>query len=209
MANILRPLTASEFDNLMEDKSFTLSYSPSREFWVSEHDYASDHARATRNKVFLFKDSKVYLANGGQPGYYFSGESELDRKSFYLSVVSNQQPFQAKYHSSLLWNTRCEDTQGIELSSTTFDSVRINTLDQDTEQVELIPRVPGVVGNIRRLHGTWSFNKLRHKLQDDSTSWREKQRLLSKWAIIDLYFGNYQGNTLYLYDLDAITRIAI
>jgi len=215
----LRPLTSAEFSDHFEDKSWTLSYSPENGgAWKSFHDYYPNHMRSTRNEVFSFKDSKVYLHNmAGSFAQFYDAEIFPTL----IDAVFNEGTQATKVFQSVNWISEIINDKGVSLFDKTLTTILCYNSYQCSGEIDLV-----ALENVRNVDGTWNFNAMRDLIDDRTLPflneklelisnnistdkpWYKQRRMTDKYLIVRLLLDNIGQNTLYLYETGTKFRLS-
>ena len=203
----------------VEFDSWTVSYSPATDSWVSFHDYKPHLLWATRNNFYSFTD-KIYRHNTGAVGSFYGTTYPS-----MIDVVFNQGPTQSKVFYNFNWITESINTSGGSEKKDTFTHATVYNSYQLSSRTALTNHTNST-GNLREQEGTWFFNSFRDKLStqdsdivsedgtidysllDTSRPWYKQRRFIDKYAIIRLEYDNSSGNTLYLYEASTGVRVS-
>jgi len=207
----LDPFDMNETD--VEYTSWTLSYSPAIDAWVSYHSYKPSLMWSTRNKVFSFTD-QIHQHNVGNVGTYYGVTYPT-----MIDIVFNPAPNETKVFSNFNWITECINTSEGSVKKETFTSATVYNSYQLSQKLALVNN-----SNIREKEGTWHFNAFRdlldtpdsdivseygvidYGLLDVSKPWYEQRRFIDKYITLRLEADNLSNKYLYLYEVSAAAR---
>ena len=201
--------------------SFTTSYDPIKEHWVSYHSYTPGYMWSVDNgKVFSFEsasDKKIYEHNTGNFGQYYTAPVE----PVIIEAVGNQAPAESKVLTSLEWINEAEDASNIFLLDETFDYATIKNNIQCSGRIDLEKSVNlNTFYNARQEQRTWTFNNFRNVaitydfeqgFENDyalntaalgTLDWFNQSRFVNKYFIVRLEYLNTNSNLLNLLELD-------
>lgn len=214
---VLQPLDMTSDD--VEFDSWTVSYSPATDSWISFHDYKPSLLWATRNNFYSFTD-QIYKHNNGAVGtFYGSTHPSL------IDLVFNPDPNRSKVFFNFNWITESINTSGGSVKKDTFTHATVYNSYQLSSRVTLTNHT-NTTGSLRDTEGTWYFNTFRDKLTtqnadivsedgtinysllNNSLEWFKQRRFIDKYSIIRLEYDNSSGNTLYLYEASAAVRVS-
>lgn len=141
-----------DIDNqeLIENKSFTLSYYPQGKQWISFHSYLPNNY-ITHYKSLLVKNNKsqIKLFNTGDYGTYLTNQI----RSSIIEVVFNDSPLDTKVFDNLTINLKSESNGAS--TNKFFDSVILNTEYQCSGTISLD------LTNLTKKERNWTINKFR------------------------------------------------
>lgn len=194
------------------EDSFTLSYSPDIEGFVSYHDYIPDYMFNTRSKVFSIKDLTVYLHNHTNKATYYDGVYPS-----YIEPIFNDGGI-TKYFGSINWQTELINPSITSLFHKTFTKILLYNSYQCSGEIDLIYPT-----NIFNSETTWNFNNFYDIVVDRSLpfmdanglilanlstnlAWFKQRKFTDKWIAVRLIYNNTDQNTLFLYDVSALMR---
>lgn len=206
-------LTVNDQQQFLRERSYTLSYDVEAKSWVSKHDYFPDVMVSTRNKVFSFKDTIMYLHNdrSSHAKYY-----AFKIQPSFVDVVFNPAPKITKQFPAVHWISEVIDQDNHSAFKETLTHIAAFNSYQNTGLIALQDMT-----NIRNAEGTWNFNTLRDIIDnrnlphidedfniidtnlDTTLAYYDKRRMVDKYLIVRFYFDNSSQKTLYLYDLAA------
>lgn len=210
--------------------SWTLSYNPSKETWVSYHDYTPDHLFMTvDNILYGVKDNKFYimnlLSNNTQKGIYFDNVTPF---SSYIDQVYGKDTEDGLV-VNVKWVTEVypnQYTNGQPVLTnnytTTLSHLTLRGLEHCTDRVALVSRSDYnqlYKSNTRNLNRTWYFDDIRdisiqpgftkdfyNNYDLDSTKlnintpWYAQRRFIDKYVICRFEFDNTQNLRLLFLD---------
>lgn len=183
---------------LQQDNSFTISYSFDLKAWAFEHDYVANFFLYTRkNRLFSLKQSSVYEHNiQGSNTFYTNIPIECK-----LVIVINPLYEKDKQLFNINWITTLLKEDNV-LRNKTFSKIRVYNDYQDTGLIDLIPFESLVnSGNIRKdkkNKNTWNFNDIK----DQAELFYNKNRLVSKYFIVELFYVLEAQEELLIEDID-------
>lgn len=168
-----------EFNRLLltinnSSNSFTASYSPELDRWVSYHEYIPNYMFSTRNQRLYSVNNNggiainqgIFRHNIGDKGlYYNSEEASPTPFPLIIDLVFNSQVEQNKLYQSLEWVTESVTPANVYDFNDTFDFITISTNYKTTNRIEL-ERLVNIFStneaNMRNNETTWSFNEIRN-----------------------------------------------
>lgn len=211
-------------------QSWTISYDPQQQTWISYHDYIPDHMFTTvDNILYSVKNNKFYIhnlqSNNSVKGKFY----EATPYSSYIDVPFNPDPQQDKLFTSINWvtevypNTHVSGQQNTNLSYfNTFTHITLRGLDHCSGRIPLISNDTFnslYSANMRNLNRSWYFNDIRdialqtgftlgfynNFLLDNTklninTPWYNKRRFVDKLVICRLEYDNLTNNRILLLD---------
>lgn len=132
----------------MRNDSWTLSYNPILNQWISYHSYLPNNYLQHPSK-FLAKtnSSQLKLGNSGDFGVYF----EEDIKPFILETVFNEYPTETKVFDSVHFNL--DSTNDEVFTNTFFDKSIVYTENQCSGEIVFD------LTNLTKKEKNWNFNK--------------------------------------------------
>lgn len=206
-----REIEYSETD-YFEDKSFTISYLPEINAWVSFHDYMPLFYMKDRKKLYSYdlSDEKFYKHNHKDYAvfsnycYYYQTQY-----SFHIQVISNPNPEITKQliNFEYILHTLDQDTERADWDKN-FERFRVRNDIQDSGIQDFI-YFTSAGGNSRNIEGTWRINKFRDFIDpatgtlDTNLEWHKQKRFIGKYAQIDLYYDTPDKVKLSLISLRA------
>lgn len=134
--------------DLFEDKSFTVSYDPISESWISYHSYIPSIYIQHPTDYLKFEDTLNIMKA-------YSEEYQSDMP-FILEVVFNEEPLFTKVFDSISVNVE-SDYQG-ETDNTFFDELYVYNEQQCSGQIIL--QTTGLNINLTKKEKDWHINKL-------------------------------------------------
>lgn len=210
--------------SLMDDsRSFTLSYFPQREYWVSYHDYIPDGYIAAYGKdIYSLKDGNLYFHKNGPKGVYY----DTTPKSSFIDVVFNPEGRERKIFQAIDWASVVIDDDLVSYVAETFDYV---TLWNDNKQSDKIPislksSIADLGFTARKVETVWHLNTFRNIAQGNTmtatdfyndytpalvttpVSWFRKSRFIDRYLICRLEYLNSYNKTLMLLDANISYR---
>lgn len=202
--------------------SFTISYDPAKEQWISYHDYIPDHMfRLTSDILYSVKGMTIWRHQDGAVGTYYT--------SAFPSILDVALPTQeTMIFTGVNWRTECFDTSGVLQYDTTFSHITPMTTEQCGGRIAIV-RPTDVYeiydANCRVIHGRWYFNQIRDvalvpgfrqgfannfdldltKL-DSNQDWYENRKIMDNFLICRLEFPNTTNLKLAIYDIGITYR---
>lgn len=162
--------TVLELDNTsyIENKSFTLSYSPIAKQWLFLHSYIPNNYIIHPNSLLTKRnDSQLMQMNKGDYGKYF----DSDIKPFIIETIFNEYPLDTKVFDNLTINLK--STLNDSPTNKFFDKIIMNTEYQCSGEIELD------MTNLTKKERNWMINKFSDLTNSTNTT------LFSKaWADI-------------------------
>lgn len=159
----------SHNENGNEDGSFTLSYSPIRNIWISFHTFIPTTGFSTRNGLFWVKNGQIFKVSKSNFGKYFEDTQE-DAKSSIINIVCNVEPFTNKLIHTILWKDRVDITDNQLIKSNEFIRTISNILIYNDHQcsgyklVEHTNKWYDGKNGVNRVN-LWRFNDINDKLK--------------------------------------------
>ncbi|MFB5621062.1 MAG: hypothetical protein ACE5RC_08045, partial [Nitrosopumilus sp.] len=170
--------------------SWTISFLPEQQFWVSFHDYIPDYYLSNLTNFYSLYNQILRKHCAGLRGLIY--ESNV---TFEIEYIHNDEPNVSKIADSILINSVIKSF-GTELSEA-FSTYQIQNEYQNTGQLAISSL------NARRTERTWIVNSIRDSLNQTTSSlpsWTSARRLEDFYHKIRLRFVNNNGKTLYLHD---------
>lgn len=186
-----------------EDKSFTISYLPEINAWVSFHSYKPIFYCSNIRDVYSIKDGTFYKHNSRDFENTDYANFYGTQESFNIQVIDNREPSISKHLVNLEYIL---DT-GTDWDKN-FDQFRIKNDVQDSG-LQNIVYFTQANGNARNVQGTWRINKFRDMIDPDTGEldqnlvWHKQKRFTGKYALIELYYNNPTNQKLSLVSLTA------
>lgn len=207
------------------DFSFTISYNPIQNHWVSYHDYFLPTA-------IVFSDSSLYTVEGdtwyrfnaGNRGQYFG----VTVNPAYVDVVHNDNKDDDKVFSEIRWDSKVYNSVGAIQWNETLTSLTARSLDKCIGKVALdrVTALPFYDSqNIRNYNQSWYFNSIYNVATDaefllgfydsydlDPTKisstlpWYSKRKFIDKYLVTRLEHSNLNNRKLLLFGSEAIYR---
>lgn len=180
-----------------EDDSFTLSFSPETQTWISFHDYQPNMYFYGSNRIFSSKEGVLYLHNVESVMGRFFGV----RYPFILEYVDNRDPKASKTIASLFIDSEVVTQGGVIKRDKTMTKVRVKNSYQDTGDIDV--SYFKNAGNARYAQGFWRINVLRN-IKDENGNlvtnreWYDKDFLSDRYHHVILEFDNSDDNLLFL-----------
>jgi len=132
-----------------ENKSWTLSYNPILEQWISFHSYLPNNYLLHPTRfVAKRNDTQLKLSNSGDYGKYFNNTIKL----FILETVFNDNPLFTKVFDNITVNVISEDANRVSTNKF-FDKMVINTEYQLSGELTLNTT------NLTKKERNWTINK--------------------------------------------------
>lgn len=206
--------------------SFTVSYSPELDGWISFHDYTPDFMFATKdNRLFSVVNDVSSTYNGvfrhhiGDYGVYLNSE-EVSPTPYPLviDIVFNDKNYQSKLFKSIEWITESVSGNVYDFNDT-FDYITLSTNYKTTGRVELerLINMFSTTGNVRNSETSWFFNKIRNvntgggqirrsfandftpdtSFINNNLDWYKKSKFVDKFVVCRLEYENLQNNKFY------------
>jgi len=151
---------------VMEDTSFTVSYSLENKSWSCFHDYKPDAIFCTANFLMSFKETKIYIHNQlDKKGWFYNQPSlEVPVPIPFKSQIEFVAPnILTKSYHSVSWKTQVK-ISGIIIEHITFDTIMIYNHNQCSGEVTIIPNK-----TTRNAEGVWRFNDFRDLIKDPNS----------------------------------------
>lgn len=166
---------------------FTYSYSIETEGWNNESVYYPDKYMRSRLNLLSFKDNKLYLHNQKDSNKFYN-DTPIESK---ISFVINPAPELSKQLVNVNWITYIYNELREFYKNKTISKIRIYNSYQDTGLIDTkVFQTLQKKGNIRNIKNTWNFNKIKDKAEDLDTSYYNKNYLVDKFFVVELYFNN-------------------
>lgn len=202
------PLSPESSLTLVENKSFTLSYSLETKSWISFHTYYPQWWLYNYNIPFTFFkgnniNSSIYSFNEDfKNGIYYTN---IPQQS-YIEFVFNEQSTINKLLENVSWeSTYIRDDLSID-GFQTFNKIQITNSYQDTEIIDLkiASNYRDSSANLAKKTGIWNFNKI----VTPNISYKQQNRFIDKYNNICLINTNEEPNILYLSNIDVRQRFS-
>lgn len=145
---LITKLDYKTVNGVVENKSFTLSYSPIAKQWLFEHSYLPNNYIIHPNSLLTKRnDTQIKQFNKGNYGRYF----DEDIKPFIIETIFNEFPTETKVFDNLTINLK----SSINDISTNkfFDKVILSTEYQCSGEIELD------LTNLTKKERNWMINK--------------------------------------------------
>ena len=164
-------------------ESFTISYSPEKQSWVSYHDYQPSILYNLRsNKVFSVNNgytktgtdqptySGVYLhndiANGQRGVFYNLNDAVVVPYPMLIDIPETGQNYDSTVFTNLEWSSEVLDKSENYYKDETFSYLSIRTPTLATGKLDLV-KLNNIqnpyVSNMRLTETLWNFNSLRNR----------------------------------------------
>lgn len=204
---------------LIEDQSWTLSWSVEMDNWVFFHDYVPDFYVLTRDKLFALGGGRIYGLNSGLPGVYIDGTT----KSFFMDVIFNGN--EEMTLNTLRWVTTVLNNDGSESPFETLTHVTIWNGLQCTGRITLAQVFQDLqYANMRKTRSEWSFDNFRDQVITQGTQflqdifgnfavdpsklsttmpWFEQLLLEDMYFVVRFEFDNTSGKKIYIEETNA------
>lgn len=209
-------------DEMLQDVSYTISYSPVGESWDSFHDYKPDKLFNTRNNLYSFKDGRVYKHNANNKCIYYNN---VKHSCFITPVFTTDTKMFIL--NNLYLQTDVLNNEGIRLNKT-FNRFTLIDSYQGVNTVNLVPFDTNIsadanygIANTRRVRQGWYVNKFRNKKANElirnviqtidnyefndvniSNSLEGIRRFIDNYVIVILEYDNTEQHDFYIYDID-------
>lgn len=135
--------------NTMRNSSWTLSFNPILNQWISFHSYLpNNYIQHPTKLIAKTNTSQLMLMNSGDYGKYF----DEDVKPFIVEIVSNDNPLNTKVFDSITVNLDSVDSNNIN-TNTFFDSTIMYNEYQCTGTIVFDAT------NLTKKERNWNFNK--------------------------------------------------
>lgn len=161
----------SHNENGNEDGSFTLSYSPIKNIWISFHTFIPTTGFSTRNGLFWVKNRQIFKVSKSNFGKYFE-DSQEDANSSILNIVCNVEPFTNKLIHTIIWKDRVDTVDSNLIQSNNFHKTIRDILIYNDHQctgyqpVESNNKWYDGSEGVNRVN-LWRFNNIGDKLNID------------------------------------------
>lgn len=133
----------------MQNNSWTLSYNPILNQWISFHSYLPNNYVQHPIKLLAKENSsQLYLNNSGDFGKYF----DEDIKPFIFETIFNEYKTDTKVFDSVRVIMDSSTSDGV-FTNTFFDEGIVYTENQCSGVIEFTPNI-----NITRKEKNWNFN---------------------------------------------------
>ena len=163
------------------DVSYTKSFYPDTDMWLSHHDYHPQGIFATRTELFSFFDKELYIHNQNNFGKFYKG---IYHKSIMTPVFKSPYRTREKLLSALFKNInyRNDIIENKKVNrNKTFTRLSFHNSYQSSKKITLIPfqdterfLTQYDNFNVRLNHNYWRFNKIRDlKLDKRELTWEE------------------------------------
>jgi hypothetical protein len=210
-----------------ELQSWTMSYNPLKQCWVSYHDYVPDCILSTlNNNCYVVSSNLFYSINSNRPGVYFQVDPEPPYPCYIDLTFSSPQD---RLFGSVQWVTEVRpsiyETAGQLDVTKTFTHITVSGPDQADARTAIVPFVglDGYEGyNVRNINRTWSYNDLRdittgqgfklgfynnydldpNKL-DMNMEWYDRRYFIDKYLTCRLEHDNLSGDRILLLEADV------
>lgn len=165
----------------LEEQSFTISYFPETESWISYHDYIPDFAFHLRNnKLLSFNNKGLFVHNADNRCCYYN---EVIKESYITPVYTpyikdKDEKIYPFILNSLNWSTDVYNEEKRLLDNTwTYISIHNSYQSTVKKQLSTYDSTCGAREqfgnwNVRRIKNYWNFSKFR-----DNTINRQKKTL--------------------------------
>jgi hypothetical protein len=215
-----------------DSSSWTVSYSFDFKCWTSFHDYYPDYIFNTRNKLWSFKNNKLYQHNiKGVKGIYYTAEifPAYITPVFVSTYATPDRSLVSALFSSLSLNTDVYDSNENLIKEKSVDSILAWNSYQSTGDVDIVVYDKSLsleanhrVNNIKNAKNTFTFNRLKNAVInasvpfvkdylsiqtniDQNSSFELRGALIDKFLIVKLLYKNEKsGNLQYEIHFDDI-----
>jgi hypothetical protein len=148
-------------DTYFIDRSFTLSYLPEINRWVSFHSYKPYRYMRLLNHLLTLDDNVIYKHQGFVANFYGT------QYPMVFEFVDNRESGQTKLVQNVEFNTYVKNNLGNIDHTITFDKIRLMNELQDSGEIDLI-YFTDPEGNTRNVGHTWKVNKFRDLINPDT-----------------------------------------
>ena len=207
--------------------SWTVSYNPITNSWVSFHDYTPDYMFSlVNNQIYSLKSGALYQHNIGNYSTFYSGTIY----PFIVDVVHNPDVNQDKVFTGLSWLSESYNGSGQLQYTNTLTNLTVRSLDHCSGKIDLsnFAQIDQLYStNIRNLNRVWYFNEIRDiALQPGFTldfynnynldltklntnmSWFDQRKFTDKFVICRHEYSNASGNRFLLLESNIDYRDA-
>lgn len=209
----------------IENKSFTLSYTPILEQWISFHSYLPNNYVIHPTKLLAKRnDTNIKLTNSGEYGKYFDD----DIKQFIVETVFNDDKLASKVFDNITINLVSEDAVNIPTNKFFEKLVVYNeyqcsgdiTLDISNltkkERNWMIHKFSDLTNNTLNSLFTSSWDELSSQYPIDKVvnidkldmnkPWYQRARFRDKYFVVRFLDSNQDGSKLNLKFISSIYR---
>jgi hypothetical protein len=198
-------------ENELQDISYTLSYYPEIDAWVSYHSYIPSGIFATRENIISFDNKNVYVHNQNNYGLYYNGQIHSSKITpVFKSKYKTESELLAATFSKLSLSCDILESKNVNRDKIISTLAFYNSY-QSTNRINLIPFIRGNgfsnqydIANIRLVKNYWNFNMFRDlKINKKALTWEEWTKLeeaifnndINEIGIPDLTFAdNIESN---------------
>lgn len=150
-------------EEVKDNDSFTVSYNPSSNKWISFHDYIANFFIPTLNKFYAVANSKlIYEHNTGNQGEFYG----IIYPS-YIDLAFSEQNQRLKFNTVSWYSDFVDDAQKTVYDKT-FDAITIWNQHFTTSKLNLLTEDEKEVfdsryATVRNMESYWLFNDLRNR----------------------------------------------
>lgn len=202
--------------SVIDDKSYTVSFSLDGQGWVFFHDYLPDFYFSTKTQLYNLKNRSIYKHNAGAPGVFHDGAV----KPFFIDAVFTADS--EMILDSVQWMGEVlNNRQEVEFSTLTHITIWNN--QQCTGRIALDQVFNNLEYIARKTQAIWSFNSFKDMLAaygvqflldifhnfavdgsaiDMNKPWFDQDLIHDSFFIIRLEFDNTSGKQFVLHGAD-------
>jgi hypothetical protein len=205
--------------SLKAESSFTASFDLLKDEWVGCHDYIADFFVNTRQNLYSFKDTSLYVHGQGPYGNFYGTVYPS-----FVDIIINTEPTKQKILSSVQWLSRVVKNGSVRIDETiTHITVWNDTFC--TGRIEIAPQTnlwEYDNKNTRQINEGWSFNDLADRVKDHTspivddifadyrpisdnidttTAWFQNPEMRGKYFIVRLEYSNFEDKSVSLRQL--------
>lgn len=182
-------------DRFFEPDSFTISYSPQTESWISFHDYFPSMYFFNSSRLYSSIASTMFLHNRKDTRSRFYGTAHPSS----LTYIDNRDAKTSKTVAGLFIETELKNPQGQPVRDKTVTKIRVWNSYQDTGDIEV--EFFKDSGNARQAQGFWRVNQLRNMKDAEGEvlserEWYNKEFLSDRYHYVKLEYNNLDNNVL-------------
>jgi hypothetical protein len=180
--------------------SFTVSYVPDFNSWVSFHDYIPTKYITSPNGLFTIKGNEVYEQNTGERGNFYG-----KIYSSYIDLVQSNGEVSTTVNVN--WVSDVVDSNGIPIYNKTIDYIRVWNNFQATGKITIDSRTNYTeLQKARNPENRWYFNNIRNIVIENR---KYVEDIRYGFELIDRGLDDKQDsyNTSHIYGLYSIIRL--
>lgn len=186
------------------DKSFTISYLPEIQAWISFHSYMPLFYFSNSTELFSMDGNSIYKHNNKEEYALYCTYYNEEQHPFHFQFVENPSPEETKQLVNIEF--QLNSGRGSFNRYANFNRFRVRNDYQDSGDIDIrYFTLSG--GNARSIGDTWRINKFRDIMFEGALKtdlvWHKQKRFTGKYALIDLYYDTVDDDDITLISATA------